>query len=210
MLKFPPVPLPCDCASVCKRTGTRTQAFLREHLGLCYIRQQGLTISPSFQIGGLTMPRKRKSVESTEIPIATIAPSEPSSATAASPRNRQQCSIRMPSARAARGPPFRRKWTPLPDPFGIARDNLAGVRSLESKQDRQMAIKFEDKPSQAVIDKIKEAGFRWKPEHRIWANPVYPESAMSTRIAAETLYQEVCKMIRQEKWGSKQGKSVPF
>ena len=43
------------------------------------------------------------------------------------------------------------------DPFGIAKDNLAGVRLFESKQDRQMAIKFgegrpEDKPSQAVID----------------------------------------------------------
>ena len=51
------------------------------------------------------------------------------------------------------------------DPFGIAKDNLAGVRLFESKRDRQMAIKFgegrpEDKPSQAVIDKLKEAGYR--------------------------------------------------
>src|SRR5260370_10472669 len=49
------------------------------------------------------------------------------------------------------------------DPFGIATDNLAGVRLFESKQDRQMAIKFgegrpEDRPSQAVIDTMKEAG----------------------------------------------------
>ena len=55
------------------------------------------------------------------------------------------------------------------DPFGIAIDNLAGVRLFESKRDRQMAIKFgegrpEDKPSQPVIDKMKETGFRWKPD----------------------------------------------
>jgi hypothetical protein len=91
-----------------------------------------------------------------------------------------------------------------PDPFGIAKDNLAGVRLFESKQDRQMAIKFgdgspEDKPSQAVIDKMKEAGYRWNPSDRIWAHPVRGESAMSTRIEAEQLYQEVRQMIRREK-----------
>src|SRR5580700_1566784 len=72
------------------------------------------------------------------------------------------------------------------DPFGIASDAVAGVRLFESRQDRQMAIKFgegrpEDKPSQAVIDKMKEAGFRWNPADRIWAKQVRHESAMSTR-----------------------------
>ena len=58
-----------------------------------------------------------------------------------------------------------RKWVSAPDPFGIATDNVAGVRLFESKRDGQMAIKFgedrpEDKPSQAVIDTLKEAGYR--------------------------------------------------
>src|SRR6202158_2739749 len=97
-----------------------------------------------------------------------------------------------------------KKWGPAADPFGIAKDNLAGVRLFESRQDRQVAIKFgegrpEDKPSQAVIDTMKEAGYRWNPADRIWAHPVWSESAMSTRIEAERLYQEVCKMIRLEK-----------
>jgi hypothetical protein len=97
-----------------------------------------------------------------------------------------------------------RKWVPAPDPFGIATDYLAGVHLFESKQDRQMAIKFgegrpEDKPSRAVIDTMKAAGYRWNPEDRIWAHPVRPESARTTRIEAERLYQEVRKMIRAEK-----------
>ncbi len=92
-----------------------------------------------------------------------------------------------------------KKWVYAPDPFGIATDYQAGVRLFESKQDRQMAIKFEDKPSQAVIDTMKEAGYRWNPSDRIWSHPVWPESAMSTRIDAERLYQEVCKMIRLDK-----------
>ena len=103
------------------------------------------------------------------------------------------------------------KRAAIPDPFGIATDYIAGVRLFESKQDRQMAIKFgngshEDKPSQAVIDKMKEADYRWNPVDRIWAHPV---EGMSTRIEAERLYQEVRQMIRQEK-GFEAGQDVPF
>jgi hypothetical protein len=107
-----------------------------------------------------------------------------------------------------------KKWVATPDPFGIATDTVAGVRLFESKQDRQMAIKFgegrpEDKPSQAVIDMLKEGGFRWNPRDRVWTHPVKPESAMTTRIEAEWLYQEVRQMIRQEK-GISGGQEVPF
>jgi hypothetical protein len=97
-----------------------------------------------------------------------------------------------------------KKRPSAPDPFSIASDNLAGVRLFEGKRDRQMAIKFgegrpEDKPSQAVIDLLKEAGYRWNPADRIWAHPVKPDSAMSTRIEAEWLFQEIRQLIRQEK-----------
>ena len=98
-----------------------------------------------------------------------------------------------------------RKRTSAPDGSEIVTDDLAGVRLFEIKQDRRrMAIQFGDgrpeaKPSQAVIDTMKEAGYRWNPSDRIWAHPVWPDSAMSTRIDAERLYQEVCKMIRLDK-----------
>ncbi len=124
---------------------------------------------------------------------------------------------------ATEGPGFaervgQKKSGSSPDPFSIAADHLAGVRLFESKQDRQVAIKFgegraEDKPSLAVIDKLKEAGYRWNPSDRIWVHHVGGESAMSTRIEAERLYQEVRQMIRQEK-GIEQGvdtaPDVPF
>jgi hypothetical protein len=95
------------------------------------------------------------------------------------------------------------KSVSVPDPFEIAVDAVARVRLFESKRDRQMALKFgegrvEDKPSQAVIDKLKEAGFRWNRVDKIWARPVGSDSAMSDRIEAERLYQDVRGMIRQE------------
>ena len=102
-----------------------------------------------------------------------------------------------------------RKWPTAPDPFGIASDNLAGVRLFESKDDRQMALKFEEKPSQAVIDKLKAEGYHWQAANRVWAHAVWPSSSMSTRIKAERLYQEVRAMIRQEK-GIEAGQEITF
>ena len=144
------------------------------------------------------MPRKRTpDKESTE---TTTAVAEPP---AAAP------SAAEPPAAEAKPESFadrvgQKKWVAPADPFGIAHDNLAGIRLFESKQDRQMAIKFgegrpEDKPSQTVIDMLKEAGYRWNPRDRIWAHPLRSESAMATRIEAEWLYQELRHIIRQEK-----------
>jgi hypothetical protein len=168
------------------------------------------------------MSRKRKSDQSSpnEIPTATVAPPADTSATVAELPAPESPTVEQPPVEAdANGRGFadkvgQKKWTPAPDPFGIAKDNLAGVRLFESRQDQQMAIKFgegrpEDKPSQAVIDKVKEAGYRWNPSHRIWTHPIRADSAMSTRIDAEKLYQEVRQMIRQEK-GIENGQEVPF
>src|ERR1700722_7068099 len=98
----------------------------------------------------------------------------------------------------------KKNYIPAPDPFGIATDYVTGVRLFESKRDRQMAIKFgegraEDKPSQEVIDTKKEAGYRWNPSYRIWAHPIRYDSAMSTRMDAQRLYDKVREMICDEK-----------
>jgi hypothetical protein len=107
-------------------------------------------------------------------------------------------------------------YAPIPDPFGIATDFQAGVRLMESRRDRQMAIMFgegraEDKPSQAVLDMVKEAGYRWNPAEKVWTHPLRFDSAMTTRIEAERLYQNVCAQIREEKGiDSGPGKQTPF
>ena len=93
------------------------------------------------------------------------------------------------------------------DPYVIAADPALGVRLYESKSDRQMAIKFEEKPSRAVLDKMHDAGWVWRQADKIWAHALTPESAATTRIKSERLYQEVCTMIRQEIGA---GQEVPF
>jgi hypothetical protein len=167
------------------------------------------------------MPRKRKSDQTPTADITTPAAEQPApEAGTAATAVAEPPAVEPPQAEArpdSQGFAERvgqKKRAGVADPFGIAKDNLAGVRLFESKEDRQMAIKFgsggpEDKPSQAVIDKMKEAGYRWNMADRIWTYPVRPDSAMSTRIDAETLYQEVRQMIRQEK-GIEATQDVPF
>lgn len=171
------------------------------------------------------MPRKRKSDDTpsndntnvtldspaaeTGTAVAEPPASAPAEATAAEP----------PVAELAGGRSFAEKVgqkqrATIPDPFGIATDNLAGVRLFESRQDRQVAIKFGDggpdsKPSQAVLNRMKEAGYRWNPSHKVWTHPLRADSAMSTRIEAEQLYQEVRQMIREER-GIEPDQGVPF
>src|SRR5689334_23166527 len=105
------------------------------------------------------MSKKRKSDETTptELPTATVAPPEGGAATAIAEPPVE------PKPETGFAERVGQKQPPAPDPFGIAKDNDAGVRFLDDKERRQVVLKFVDKPSQAVIDKVKEAGFRWNP-----------------------------------------------
>ena len=103
----------------------------------------------------------------------------------------------------------RAQRTPLADPFGIAGDNVAGVSLSESRKYHQMAIKFNERPIQPVIDKVKEAGYRWDSANQQWTHQIRQESAMATRIEAKRLYEEVRQMIHDHN-GLKSGPEVPF
>ena len=111
-------------------------------------------------------PRKRTpDKESTETTTATVEPSASESATAVAEPPAPEANENGQSFADRVG---QKKYVPAPDPFGLAVDNVAGVRLFESKQDRQMAIKFgegryEDKPSQAVIDTHEAGGLPLEP-----------------------------------------------
>lgn len=150
------------------------------------------------------MPRKRTPDQaSSETESQTTT--EVSTATAPQPEteNPEQSQTFVERIRQQRG------WNVGSDPFGIAGDYVAGVRLFEKHRDRQMAIKFEEKPHQAVLDRMKEAGYRWNSRDIMWVKPFEADTAMTTRIEAERLYHEVRDMIRQEK-GLGAGQEVPF
>ncbi len=155
------------------------------------------------------MSRKRKSdKESTNTTTTETTTTEASTALAEPPAapndNSSAANDNRPSFAKRVG---HRNRVATADPFVIAADHVVGVRPFESRCDRQMAIKFDEKPSRVILDKMRDAGWVWKQADKIWAHAITPESAVSTRIKAERLYQEVCNMIRQEIGA---GREVPF
>jgi hypothetical protein len=143
------------------------------------------------------MSRKRKSTNQEPTTNVSVTSAEP---TATIQAEDQGTNFVQPNFADQVG----KKGITTPDPFSIAGDYLTGVHLFESKRDRQMALKFgegrpEDKPSQEVIDKLQEGGFRWNPTDRIWTKAIWPASAMTTRINAEKLFQDICQTIRKEK-----------
>jgi len=166
------------------------------------------------------MPRKRKSVPTKEVDTATTtavleAPADASGDTLPSAPIEPVPEQIVEQAPSEQPPTFverlaaRNGRALVPDPFLIALDNESGVRLFENKQARVMAIKFDERPAQPIIEMVKDAGFRWNPTERVWTKPVHGDSAMSTRINAERLYQEVRQMIRQDK-GTDAGQDIPF
>jgi hypothetical protein len=160
------------------------------------------------------MARKRstKNTTSTETPVPVqpepeIQPAEPVSTAVKETLPETGASEQQPNfvERIQK----QRGRTIVSDPFGIAGDYEAGVRLFESRRYHQMAIKFEEKPTQEVLDLVKSAGYRWNANDFMWVHPIEADSAMTTRIDAERLYHEVCGMIRQAK-GIDTGQEVPF
>jgi hypothetical protein len=91
------------------------------------------------------MSRKRtpKNPTETSTVVAEQSATETSTAIAEPPLTDAPAGVaEEPAAEAsADGQTFadrvgQKKWQAAPDPFGIAKDNLAGVRLFESKQDR--------------------------------------------------------------------------
>jgi len=128
---------------------------------------------------------KRKTQENvepaTEMPLEEMPPSSGADQPAALPTD-----------------PGKEKKT-FKDPFGIASDFAAGVQLLESRRYRQMQMRFNDKPSQPVLDAVKADGFRYNSQDKLWTKQIHQDTAMQTRIDAERLFQQVSGMIRQEK-----------
>lgn len=92
----------------------------------------------------------------------------------------------------------KKEYKPVPDPFGIASDYVAGVRLSESRRYGKMLLAFEEKPTPEVTAKLKEAGFRWEPLEKVWtlstrANP------MTARIDADRVFNDVSKLIREQR-----------
>jgi len=85
-----------------------------------------------------------------------------------------------------------------PNPYPFRSDRQTGVVLQEDRQLRKMQLKFDTKPSDEVRQALREAGFRWKAQNQAWEISVDREQSWPARATADTLFQQVTGMIRQE------------
>lgn len=149
------------------------------------------------------MPRKRKTEQPTN---TTESPEIPATAAVAEPPLPEE-----PAEKRSFADRFgkRENTNTLPDPFEIAGDYAAGIRLFDSRAEGLMILKFDERPSPTIIEKVKESRCRYNPTRKFWEHPYRRDTAMGTRIEFERLYQELRKMIRDEK-GIDTSQEVPF
>lgn len=78
-------------------------------------------------------------------------------------------------------------------------DVVAGVRLREHQNPYLSTIKFDEKPSDEVKSKLKEHGFRWNQDNKEWIRHIEYETRVQDRILAERAFEEVAKMVRDER-----------
>jgi hypothetical protein len=85
-----------------------------------------------------------------------------------------------------------------PNPFGVRGDYEAGVRLLEDRRFRQMQLAFAEKPSEAVRQAVRDAGFQWRAGEQVWTLQINPEKGWQTRARAHEAFERAAELLRQE------------
>src|SRR5579863_4449571 len=89
---------------------------------------------------------------------------------------------------------------PIPNPMRWTNDNAAGVEYATSREPYEAQIRFQDgKPSEQVRQHLKDNGFSWKPQEKIWARPIKFSSKAQDEETGRRVSAKVIAMIREEK-----------
>lgn len=86
-----------------------------------------------------------------------------------------------------------------PNPRSWAGNNAAGVEFLTRKEPYEALIRFKEKPSQEVIDYMKDNGFRWNRDEQAWARPIGYSTQAQDRELGRRTYGKVVDMLLQQK-----------
>ena len=100
-----------------------------------------------------------------------------------------------------------------PNPRSWAGNNAAGVEYLTRKDPYEALIRFKEKPSQEVIDTMKDAGFRWNRDGQAWARPIGYNTQAQDRELGRRTYGKVVDMLLQQKGieaGQAQDQGITF
>jgi len=86
-----------------------------------------------------------------------------------------------------------------PNPRAWDSNNELSVEYRTRTEPYEAQIAFREKPSQEILDYIKQHGFHWNSQDKAWARPISYGSQEQDRLFGRRAYAEVVKMLRKEK-----------
>ncbi len=114
------------------------------------------------------------------------------------PRREATAGPESAPAAAEAGQPRRSKWLDRFDSWG---DHEAGVQVIDDRANRRMIVKFDEKPSDPVLQVVKTDPYSYKFDDKelLWHKKYTPATARQARTEADKLGFTVANIIRQEK-----------
>jgi hypothetical protein len=103
-----------------------------------------------------------------------------------------------------------KQYPPEPNPRTWAENMQVGVQLRTRREPFEAELAFQDKPSQGVIDFVKDNGFRWNREAKVWSRPVGYSTQAQDRLIASRTYHKAVEMILKEKGLTPQPEQQPF
>jgi arylsulfatase A-like enzyme len=139
---------------------------------------------------------RRRSSESSETDQATGDAS-------LSPQSEQTSSLpdERPQTPSADDQP-KKEWAK--DPHNYASINVGRTNEgphvvlLRSHRYKQMQLSFDEKPPSEVLDKLRDAGWKWHVQDKVWTLPVERGNEWRAAQDAERMLKEVGNLIRQK------------
>lgn len=86
-----------------------------------------------------------------------------------------------------------------PIPRLIDRNAATGVELRDRAEPYESQIVFPEQPAQAVLDLIKQQGFHWSRENKLWRRPIEYNTRFQDREVAKRTYDEVNRMLLADK-----------
>lgn len=136
-----------------------------------------------------------------EVPPETAAKVE--AAMEAAPVARASELLQEPKPDELRGEPQHRKYQPDPLPFASIslseRNDGPKMRIFRSQRFQQMALQFDEKPDAKYTEMLRDAGFRWRGDDKVWTRQIPREEKWKSHADAERLFTEIGNSIRADK-----------
>lgn len=64
---------------------------------------------------------------------------------------------------------------------------------------QQMQLRFDEKPDAETIQKLRDAGWKYRGQEKVWSLQLDPEARATTQLNAERLFSEIGNAIRAGK-----------